>query len=382
MRAGIHLLDNRASECFKALMRVIHTALLVVLTVSLVSGCNCGGGKDPEGDGGVQDSGIATDAGADAGGIDSGTVDSGTADSGVIDSGTPDAGPVDSGTPDAGFDAGVVDSGTPDAGPKFDDAGCPLPSGIVLSAADAGIPTTGLVLWLTAEVGVATLDGGAVCRWEDVSGNGRHFTPLSSGLPRLEQMKFEGRAAVVFSTNTALQNDSVLGIPATQGRTFAARTQISDTTRRFGTIMQGLRSTNWKYLELEQNTFNTVGSRVGVYVTANAYDSDLMTTSSPTTHVYSIADLTTGTVLPTGLVYSVNGTPRTLARTPGGNGPSGPGNNLVWDFAGANFTSIGETATTGFTGGSIAEILVYDHALTTMERIAVEAYLSSAPLVE
>lgn len=316
-----------------------------------------------------------TDSGSNP--LDAGTHDAGTHDAGAVDAGAVDAGAVDAGAVDGGaVDAGPGDAGAPDAGTQRDDAGCPLPTGLVLDAADAGLPATGLVLWLRADRAVATLDGGAVCRWEDVSGNGRHFLPSSASLPRLEATALSGRSAVVFATGNYLTRPDVLGLGGNQGRTIASRTQSADTTRRWATFIQGTRANNWQYIELEQNTFMTSGSLQGVYVTANAYDSTVVTDGGAHTHVYSISSLNAGTQLPGALVYSVDGVVQTLTRTQGGNGPNGPGDNLVWDFSGANYTSIGETAVNGFAGGSVGEVLVYDHALSSTERAAVEAHLT------
>lgn len=352
--------------------------LLIVLTAAGSAAC-----EDPATDAGPDlgffdatpmdatptDRGVQ-DATADAG------VDAGPSDSGILDAAAPDADPTDADPADADLaDADPPDSGAPDSGLR-DDAGCPFPSGVIDDPTAVGLPS-GVVLWLRGERGVATLpDGISVCRWEDVSGNGRHFSPATAALPSYQATAVGGRPGVVFVTNSRLERPDVLGLGATQGRAIAVRSQILDTTRRFGSLLQGNRGNNWEYLELEQNTFNTVGSRVGVYLTANAYDSDVATATTARTHVYSITTMVPGTTLPGALSYAVDGVERTLTRTPGGNGPSGPGNNLVWDFSGANFTSIGDTATPGFTGGAIGEVLVFDHALTPQERAAVEAHLS------
>lgn len=348
--------------------------ILLVTAACASSGVGDAGSEDAStADRGVADTGASDRGNAlDAEAVDLGDPsDAGLTDLGLEDSGLPDLGLEDAGLPDLGLE----DSGLPDAGALRDDAGCPLPSGAVDDPVAAGLPN-GLVLWLRGDHGVATLeDGTSVCRWEDVSGNGRHFTPAGAR-PTYTSSAVAGRPAVVFSTGTRLERADVLGLGATQGRTIAARTQIADTTRRFGTLLQGDRSTNWRYLELEQNTFNTVGRRVGVYLTANAYDSDVATSTAARTHVYAISTIVPGTVLPGALSYAVDGQERTLTRTPGGNGPSGPGNNRVWDFAGAGFTSIGETGAAGFSGGAVGEVLVFDHALTPVERAAVEAHLS------
>ncbi|MBK6687914.1 MAG: hypothetical protein IPG45_25800 [Deltaproteobacteria bacterium] len=361
--------------------------LLIVLTVAGLAAC-----EDPASDAGpdagfvdaapldatpadrgVQDA--APDSGADSGPSDSGILDADPADADPADADQADADPTDVDPADVDpTDADPPDTGAPDTGLR-DDAGCPFPSGAIDDPTAVGLPS-GVVLWLRGERGVATLpDGISVCRWEDVSGNGRHFLPATATLPSYQAAAVGGRPAVVFVTNSRLERPDVLGLGATQGRAIAVRSQIVDTTRRFGSLLQGNRGNNWEYLELEQNTFNTVGSRVGVYLTANAYDSDVATSTAARTHVYSITTMVTGTTLPGALSYAVDGVERTLTRTPGGNGPSGPGNNLVWDFSGANFTSIGETATPGFTGGAIGEVLVFDHPLTPQERAAVEAHL-------
>src|SRR4051794_26346489 len=43
------------------------------------------------------------------------------------------------------------------------------------------------------------------------------------------------------------------------------------------------------------------------------------------------------------------------------------GGNLVQDFSGAHFTSVGYGAA-GFTSGTIGEVIVYDRAITAAER--------------
>lgn len=381
----------------------VHRKVLVLALASVVfSGCNCGpdptvdGGPRPDAGAPTADSGAldagGTDAGAvDAGGTDAGAMDAGGTDAGALDAGATDAGSIDAGSTDAGgvdagsapADAGAGDAGRLDAGAAADagpgDGGtttvgvCPPPTGIVLSAADAGLPAAGLVLWLRSDLGVATLDGGAVCRWEDVSGNGRHFVPGGAVLPQRLGLSFPpGAALVTFGPNSQLVRNDVLGLAPTQARTVAVASAISSTTARFSSFVQGLASTNWKYFGLDQNTFLTVGSREGAYVTANAYDSNRPTDGLPHGHVLSISSLAMGTMLPGALVYSIDRTQLTLTRTPGGNGPNGPGNNLVWDFAGADFTSIGS----GMGNGVLVEVLVYDRELTGAERTAVEDRVS------
>jgi hypothetical protein len=269
-------------------------------------------------------------------------------------------------------DAGVDADADADPGPQFDDAGCPLGTTGVSSATDAGIPATGIALWLRADLGVATVDGGAVCRWDDVSGRGHAFRPGTATPPVAEAAGLNGKPAVSFpEPERYLSRSDVIGIAATSGRTVAVIGATADTTHRFQYFTQGKAGTPGTYFGLDANTFSTVGSREGVYVTNNAYDSNLATSTATRTHVFSISSFAAGGTLPNVLTYAVDGTTTTLTRTSGG-----LGNGTVESFADADFTSIGFGAA-GFTGARIGELIVYDRELSAPERLLVEQYFSS-----
>lgn len=281
---------------------------------------------------------------------------------------TSDAANDSGGSSDAGGDA---DAGF-DAGPQFDDAGCPLATPPASSAADAGIPTTGIALWLRADIGVATVDGGAVCRWDDVSGNGRAFRPGTATPPVAEATGLNNKPAVSFAgPDRYLSRGDVLGIAATSGRTVAVIGATSDTTHRFAYFTQGKVGTPGTYFGLDANTFNTAGNLEGVYVTNNAYDSDVATSTATRKHIFSISSFAAGGTLPNVLTYAIDGTTTTLSRTGGG-----LGNGTVESFTGADFTSIG-SGVAGFTGAKIGELIVYDRELTGPERLLVEQYFGA-----
>jgi hypothetical protein len=337
-------------------MRILSSALVGVLLVASFSGC----GTDKR-----QSVPPPADAGPDAG--DAGPTDAG--DAGPTDAG--DAGPADAGDAgptDAG-DAGPADAG--DAGTVlFDDAGCPLPQGAVLDPADAGIPAAGLTLWLRTDVGLAVKDGGDVCRWEDVSGHGNHFLPATSTPARYDATGLNGHPAVsIQGPSQYLSRGDLLGLPATAGRTIALIGQTRDTVHRYHPFLQGQAGSAGTYFGLDMNTFQTAGSKEGVYVTNNGYDADLVTGTDVRTHVFSIESFAPGGQLPAVLVYSVNGVTLALTRTPGG-----LGNGTVEDFSNANFTVIAD-GDSNFAGAELGDVLVYDRPLTSEERIAVEAYL-------
>jgi hypothetical protein len=245
----------------------------------------------------------------------------------------------------------------------------------VLDAADAGLPTQGLRLWLRADLGVATLGaaGVSVCRWEDLSGNARHFTPAFAATPpTLAAAGLRGRPSVTFPTDSqALVRYDLLGIAPTAGRTVALIGINRDLTRRYQAFLQGQPNTPGTYLGLDTNTFQTAGAREGAYVTNNGYDVDLATSTSARTHLFSVSTMVPGTALPGALTYTVDGVERTLTRTPGG-----LGNGLIEDFSGATYTALGAGAA-GFLGAELGDVLVWDRALTASERAQVEAYFSA-----
>ncbi len=270
---------------------------------------------------------------------------------------------------DAAAGDAAKDSGF-DAGPQFDDAGCPVPTGVVLDPADAGLPTTGLALWLRGDLGVAVRDGG-VCRWDDVSGHGRSFAPATSTPPTVAAAGVNGKPAVAFNAGQALIRNDVLGLSATSGRTIAAFVANGDLTHRFQAVHQGKLGTAGTYFGLDTNTFDTAGSLEGVYVTNNAYDSNLATATTARSHILSISSFAAGGSLPGVLTYSVGGTAATLTRTAGG-----LGNGTVEDFSAADVTYLGGVSV-GATPANLGEVLVYDRALTAPERTAVDQYFSS-----
>jgi hypothetical protein len=208
-----------------------------------------------------------------------------------------------------------------------------------------------------------------VCRWDDVSGNGQSFTPASATPPTRIADGFGTTPAVSFNGSAQnLSRAGVLGIGATSARTVAVYSQTSDTTHRFESFFQGQGGSPGIYFGLDANTYMTAGNLEGVYVTDNSFDSDLATTTNGRTHILSISSFVAGTALPGALVYEVDGTPRTLTlRT---------GSGTVEDFSNANFTSIGYGAA-GFTGGMIGEVIVYDRALTALERTTIEQYFAA-----
>ncbi len=306
----------------------------------------------PTGSGGVGDSHTAGSGGAAAGHGGSGGGSHGDPDDASIDA-------SETTLDDAGFVAEpLVDAGTGCVGPGPES---------LLSAASAGLPASGLVLWLRADHGVYKTVVNRVCAWVDQSGHGNVLRDAVNP-PLWAATGLGNKAAIHFDApSTYLTTAGVLGIAATSGRTFVAVIQLVNTTARFQAVQQGQTGSPGTYLNLDANTFQTAGSREGVYATNNAYDAPLATSTSPRIHVFTISTMVPGTAVLSAIHYRVNGTTQSLTRT-----PAGLGNGNLEDFSNADFTLVGAGL-----DAIVAEVLVYDRALSMSERASTEAALKT-----
>lgn len=346
-------------------MKTLHRAVVLALMAPLfaVAVIDCGDDDETKPGPAGTDASLSDNS---APRTDGATQTEASTDASAVDSGLPDSA-TDSAT-DAELDAGADVS--VDSGPQFDDAGCPLNTGALPDLADAGFPTNGLVLWLRSDRGVATLDGGSVCRWDDMSGNGRSFVPTGPQPPTLAPTGIRNQPAVAFTGDRNMSRQDVLGIAPTSARTVAIFQRLTDTTHRFA-FYQGNFATNDRYWGIDQNTFQGDGGFEGAYLAGNAYESNIPTNGLPRSHVYSVSTMVPDASLPGALTYAVDNTVATLTRTAGGTG-----NSRVWDFSSANRTVVG-VANNTFTGGFVGEVLVFDRELTAGERTAVHNYFQT-----
>jgi hypothetical protein len=271
----------------------------------------------------------------------------------------------------AGAEAGAGGAGgASDPGPVVTvDAGClPPVTTKRLSPIAAGLPSAGLALWLRADRGIYATEQHRVCAWVDQSGNDQVFYANGQNRALWTEAGLGAQPAIDFdAAGRYLSTSGVLGIPATAGRTLIAVVQLVNTTGRFTALMQGQGNTPGTYVNLDTNTFQTAGSREGVYVTNNSYDTTLATSTSPRVHVFTIGSMAPTTPVLSTIDYRVNGVTQTLTRNPGG-----LGNGNVEDFSAANFTLVG-SGTRAF----VAEAIVYGRALSAAERANIESALAA-----
>jgi hypothetical protein len=126
---------------------------------------------------------------------------------------------------------------------------------------------------------------------------------------------------------------------------------------------------------IDANPYGTTGNFEGVYMTSNAFDTNTATMASAArVHVYTVSAMTVGTPIIGSVDYRINGISQTLTLLSGGS------DGTFQDFSPANFTAVGASYTSSTGVGPdalVAEVLVYDRALSVAERAEVEAALDS-----
>jgi hypothetical protein len=227
------------------------------------------------------------------------------------------------------------------------------------------------MLWVRADRGIYKDASNGVCAWADRSGHQNVFVPpASGGRPTWEDASLGGRPAVhAAPPQQGLFTAGVLGLAPDSPRTFIAVQQLASTAGRFAAIIQGKSGTAGTYVGFDTNTFQTAGSREGVYFTNNAYDSNVTTSTAPRLHVMIIRSMTPTQPVLSNIEYRIDAQTTTLTRTPGG-----LGNGNIEDFSAADYSGV---VSRPAGNASVAEALVYDHALSPTELTAVEGVLEA-----
>lgn len=241
-----------------------------------------------------------------------------------------------------------------------------------LSASAVGLPTAGLTLWLRADKGVYKTADNHACAWEDQSGADTVLVALGpSGRPTWGATGLGNQAAITFPTdNTWMTVGGTLGIGATSPRTMITVSQAIDVSARWESLIQGLGNSPGTYIMTDANTYQQTDQFEAVYIMNNNYKTTLHTALAPRVHVYTIYDMTPGHPIVTDtdnptIDYRVNGTKLAL----GSRLNEGLGNGNLEDFSAANFTDVGVGP------GALAEAILYDRALTDVEKAKVESVL-------
>lgn len=214
---------------------------------------------------------------------------------------------------------------------------------------------SGLQLWLdSSDSSTITLSGSNVSQWNDKSSNGWSVSQgtslqqpalISSGLNSKDVIRFDG-------SNDSLINASITPVSGSTNRTIFAVSNYTGTGVLYNAYF-GTTQSNGRVLGVS----NEIAVRIygGNRVWTTGVDSTHCTTTI-------MLDGTT----PSNLSAWKDGSPLSVSST---------ANQTINTTAGVY---IGKSVTnTSYWNGDIAEVLVYDSALSTSDRESVESYLST-----
>lgn len=215
-------------------------------------------------------------------------------------------------------------------------------------------PKTDLAAWYDAGQGVfdatsggsAVTDGNTVARWEDQSGSGYHLTQATAAAqPTLNNGTLNGLPALTFASGDVISTASSVVTGSISRVIFAVCSGSSASPNRVAAFGN----------ETGDGFAYSVTGEIAVRV---ANGSRVFGTSLSATHVLLTVTETTGDV--SGAEVRVNGSAAAVSSTSARtlNTQSG--------------LQVGDSL-----GGDIAELLVYDAALSTTDRDAVESYLTT-----
>lgn len=242
----------------------------------------------------------------------------------------------------------------------------------------------GLQLWLDAADRATLFDAttggslpaanGGIGRWVDKGPNANAFTQgTANNRPIRKSQQLNGLDGIYFDgTNDCLYCN--VNVYDTTVSLLVVADFYNNTSRRM-TVDLNTAGAIASHFGVEQNTFNTVGSRYGFFAPqSNTFDSDLATSSGAKLFCVT-ADATSGNSVTSNTTYRINGVGRTLTSK------NGSGNFA--DSSATNGVMIGafNNAGTNLAGtigmlGHIYEVIVYNVRLSTDQIGFIERYLA------
>lgn len=226
----------------------------------------------------------------------------------------------------------------------------------------AFVPTsiTGLVLWVKAD-SLALSDGDPVSTWTDSSTQGNNLTQATgANQPTYKTAIVNGKPVVRFNgTSTFLSHaDNASLSPAAISVFIVAKTNAAPLS---GNRILLEKELSFRFITSETSTAN-IAVRLGT--SGTAWGSGGFTGTTALTTSFSLWEMTYNAV--SDLEFYVNGT------TAGSGAPSGD----IFDNTSTLYLGC-YNATDFFWDGDVAEVLIYNSALSTTNRQSVENYLTT-----
>lgn len=249
-------------------------------------------------------------------------------------------------------------------------------TGSITESVPVNFPQNGLRLWLNADEGIAESEG-AVATWQDQSGNNYDFTTSdATERPTLVSNAVNGHAALRFDGDgDRLQNESTLGIPNDSGRTFFVVCKfdqaVIDTTKRSPVLMQGQSGSDRNHYGFEGNSYLQTDNKPYVYLVGSTYRTTAVLDTAFSVHTLRTETFPAWTDIVNTTTYYVNGVNK------------GPLTEIAFNHVNFNgdtttLGSFAHRADSGYSShdGDIAEVLIYEGALSDSDREEVEGYLA------
>lgn len=235
-----------------------------------------------------------------------------------------------------------------------------------IDANTKSVPQTGLQLWLKSDYGVQTTGSSPfnyLSQWTDFSGNNNHALPGSSA-PFLSANAINGLPAI-------FNHDLVSPPPATGTLTLPFGFRNFSTGANIFLVTKSLNSSVPAYILDLGN--GATSDNISVLSTTAATTATFNLYTGSTNHTLSATNALPASVFEI-LEAQQGGTTGYIQ----GNGVTGSGSLPVGNNLTRSINSIftNYNASSSFKGG-LAEVLVYDHALSSADRAAVLAYLNT-----
>jgi len=240
-------------------------------------------------------------------------------------------------------------------------------------ATNPGVPATGLVTWLKADNGVTTVSGG-VSQWADQGPLGNNAQGISGSRPTVTSTAINGHAAINFNGSS-----QYLSIPDSPSFRPPTETVFAVAIRNGGTDYSQIISKPY----YNSTTWNAPYQAYGLFYDPNGQPygvsainiaENYIATSTQAVNLGQPYLLST-TYDGTSLIGGQDGIPYSYYNSTATPGSIDYGNNTEKDLV------IGRSSTTGTTtfqylNGEVAEVLIYNRAITYTEQLQVEVYLA------
>ncbi|CAN5447324.1 hypothetical protein BH10BAC4_BH10BAC4_09300 [soil metagenome] len=238
---------------------------------------------------------------------------------------------------------------------------------LISTSAFAQLPPSGLKLWLKAD-DLVLADNAPVTSWNDASGLGNNFSIIGSPPPVFKAgcpSVLNGKPYITWNGTTptsAFQRSDVLGMAPNTPRTFIAVYRLYNPSMRSFVIEQGDFTTPGTYYGPDANTWLTAGNKFGTYATNSSYDANLSTDNQFHLQYLTANTMTIGANINSDTEYRIDNNFQTLTQR--------SGSGTYQSFASANEMRIGGWV-------EISEVIVYNRALTAIERGDIVTYLQN-----